>query len=88
MFLNKEKVKKLMSIHAEGNYHEFARQLEVDVAQLHRVLNTKSVAGPKFLGRFMKFCKKNGLDYNEYIFLDKPLHVCSGGKRHTGTEGS
>jgi hypothetical protein len=77
MFLNKEEVKKLMQEKANGNYHEFARQLNIDVAQLHRVLNTKSKAGPKFLGRFMRYCLENDLDFSLYIFLDEPLHACN-----------
>ncbi len=58
-----------------GNYREFARQLGVDVAQLHRVMNTDSNAGPKFLGKFMIYCNHHQINFNDYIFLDKPLHA-------------
>lgn len=78
MFLNKSKVKELMNQEAEGNYNEFARQLGIDVAQLHRVLNTDSNAGPKMLGKFMLFCNKKKLNFNDYIFLDEPLTACNG----------
>ena len=79
MFLNKEKVRELMQKKAKGNYHEFARQLNLDVAQVHRVLNTTAKAGPKFLGSLMKYCQENGLDFKQFIFLDEPLHECNGG---------
>lgn len=75
MFLKKEKIKEMMRDKAEGNYHEFARQLNLDVAQVHRVLNTNANAGPKFLGQLMRFCQENGLNFQQYIFLDKPLHA-------------
>ncbi len=82
MFLNKPKVKELMVIktkndkYPNGNYHEFARKLNVDVAQLHRILNRSiNKAGPEFLGKFMKYCQDEGLDFNEYIFLESSLHA-------------
>lgn len=78
MYLNKSKIRILMDSNADGSYREFARQLGIDVAQLHRVLNTESNAGPKFLGKLMVYCEKNNLKFNEYIFLDKPLHTCNG----------
>ncbi|CEP67105.1 Uncharacterized [Moorella glycerini] len=86
MFLNKIRVKELMQEKANGNYHEFARQLDVDVAQVYRILTKNSKAGPKFLGRFMRFCQDNGLDFRQYIFLEEPLHICNNTK-DTGTEG-
>jgi hypothetical protein len=69
LYLEKEKVRELMKNKADGNYNEFSRQLGVDVAHLHRVLNTESKAGPKLLGRLMVFCKENDLDFNNYIFF-------------------
>jgi hypothetical protein len=69
LFLIKEKVRELMAANANGNYNEFSRQLGVDVAQLHRVLNTDSNAGPKLLGKLMIYCQKNNLDFNSYIFF-------------------
>lgn len=92
MYLDKEKVKTLMREKADNNYHEFARQLGVDVAQVYRVLNKGSKAGPKFLGRLMRYCQNNGLDFKYYIFLDEPLHVCNTesntSAQPTGTDGN
>lgn len=70
MYLKKDRVRQLMALKAKGNYNEFSRQLGVDVAQLHRVLNTESNAGPKLLGKLMVFCKTNNLEFNDYIFFE------------------
>lgn len=78
MYLNKEKLVNLMVEKCDGNYNAFARELEVNVAHLHRFINTKeSVAGPKLLGAVARYCEKLGLDYRDYIFLSKPLTVCN-----------
>lgn len=78
MYLNKDKLVELMNEKCKGNYNAFARELEVNVAHLHRFINTKeSVAGPKLLGAVARYCEKLGLDYREYIFLDNPLTVCN-----------
>lgn len=87
MYLNKQRVRELMRDYADDNYHEFARQLQVDVAQVHRVLNTESKAGPKLLGNLMKYCQSHKLDFNHYIFLEQPLHTCNGCQEPTGTLG-
>lgn len=89
MYLNKERVRALMDEKAEGNYHEFARQLDLDVAHVHRVLNANSKAGAKFFGKLMRYCQKNGLDFQHYIFLEEPLHACNSKRlKKTGTSGS
>lgn len=74
MFLNKSKIRELMNEKANGVYHEFARQMDVDVAQIHRILNTNSEAGARFLGRFKIYCDANNINFNDYIFLESPLH--------------
>lgn len=83
MYLNKTKVFQLMNEKCDGNYNAFARELGVNVAHLHRFLNIEgSEAGPKLLGAVAKYCEKHGLDYREYIFLDKPLTICNGDVQH------
>lgn len=78
MYLNKEKISQLMNEKCDGNYNAFSRELGVNVAHLYRFLNTaESEAGPKLLGAVAKYCERRGLDYREYIFLDKPLTVCN-----------
>ena len=79
MFVDKEKLRELMiketanEKHPKGNYNEFARRLGVNVAQLHRTINTDSVAGPVFLGRLKLFCESKGLNFDDYIFLEQPF---------------
>ena len=71
MRINKEKVIALMNEYAKGNYNEFARMLNLNVAHVYRTLvheNTK--AGPKFLGALISFCETRDLDYKDYIFLN------------------
>ncbi len=68
-------LKSLMIDKAQGNYNEFARQLDVAVAQLHKIINGDSEAGPKFLGKLMTYCTRNNLDFKDYIFLNKPFTV-------------
>lgn len=75
MYINKQRLRELMNTEASGNYNEFARQLSVNVAQLHRVLNTERQAGPKFLGKLKLYCEKKLLSFDNYIFLQKPLHA-------------
>lgn len=52
----------------EGNYNEFARRLGVDVAQLHRVLTSDRIPGPKFLGR-LKLLGAEGI----WVFVEEAV---------------
>jgi hypothetical protein len=79
MKLRKDKVCELMVTYADDNYHQFARLLSLDVAHVHRTLNKKSNAGPKFLGALMVFCNDYGLNFQDYIFLEQPLTACNDG---------
>jgi hypothetical protein len=56
-----------MDREAEGNYNKFARMLNVDVSQLHKIINSNSNAGPKFLEKLINYCQKNNLDFIEYL---------------------
>ena len=67
MYLNKMKLKSLMDKEADGNYNKFARMLNVDVSQLHKIINSSSNAGPKFLEKLMAYCQQNNLDFFEYL---------------------
>jgi hypothetical protein len=84
MYVNKIKLRDLMisktgnAKYIKGNYHMFAKQLGIDVAQLHRVMNNPGHnAGPRFLSQLVKYCQKENLDFREYIFLERPLHTCN-----------
>lgn len=86
MYLRKDKLRELMLEKANGNYHELARLLGVNVAQLYRILNSNGQAGPKFLGKLMAFCRREGLDFEHYIFLPKALTGVNGPAEPTGME--
>ncbi len=88
VYIDKDKLKGLMEERANGGYRKFARMLGLDVAHLYRVLNSNSMAGPKFLGRLKKYCDENGLNFEEYIFLDDPLHAVNGSEEGSETVGS
>lgn len=67
MEINKDRLWKLLDDVAEGKYRKLARLLDVQVSQLHKVLNKESKAGPVFLGKLRKFCNENGLIFDEFI---------------------
>lgn len=77
MKLNKPALKQLLYSDFDGNFNKMARGLGINVAQLYRTLEKNGNAGAKFFGRLMSWCKANGKDYNEYIFLPEPLTVCN-----------
>jgi hypothetical protein len=67
MEINKDRLWKLLDDVAEGKYRKLARLMDVQVSQLHKVLNKDSKAGPVFLGKLRKFCKDNGLNFDEFV---------------------
>lgn len=73
LLVNKERLRKLMNDRFDGNYNKFARALDVNPAQLYRILENDSQAGALFLGKLMSYCNANSLDFEKYIFLPKPL---------------
>ena len=64
-----DKVLVLMNEKYYGNYHRFARELSVHPAHLHIVLTHGIGGGRKVIGALMKYCKENGLNYEEYVEL-------------------
>jgi len=73
VLIRKDRLRDLMKEHGNNSYHYFARILGVEVAQLHRILNHNSEAGAKFLGCLMRFCKKRGLNFEEYVTIPDEL---------------
>lgn len=69
MYLNKENLIDYMNSNYEGNYNKFAKELKVEVAQLHRIMNSESQAGVVFLGRLHAFCKRNNIIFEDFIFF-------------------
>lgn len=70
MYLNKTKLVDTMNEFHSGNYRQFAKELNVEVAQLHRILNSDSQAGTVFLGRLHKYCASKKVPFNDFIFFD------------------
>ncbi len=58
-----------MNQYYNGNYSRFAKDLGVDISQLHRFLTTGVGGGKKILGAIIKFCINKGLDFEDYIEL-------------------
>ena len=69
MEVNRQKVHDLMNANCAGNYNRFARELGVDPSHLYRYLNTGVGGGKKILMSVMKYCKVNGLNFDEYISM-------------------
>ena len=69
MQANRNKVIELMNKYCSGNYNRFSRELKVDPSHLHRFLKTGIGGGKKLVGAIIKFCKENGLNFEEYIEL-------------------
>ena len=67
MKANRMKVSQLMHKYFNGNYTWFGRELGVNPSQLHRYLNTGVGGGKKIIGAILKFCKRKGLNFEEYI---------------------
>ncbi|GGA32038.1 XRE family transcriptional regulator [Psychrobacillus lasiicapitis] len=74
MYLNKGILEKYMKDNYDGSYRKFARDLQVEPAQLHRILNSEAQAGVVFLGRLHNFCKSKNIDYNQFIFFEESVN--------------
>lgn len=69
MEVKREKLNQLMQTYCYGNYNRFGRELGIDPSHLYRFLNSGIGGGKKLVGAVIKFCKTNGLDFEEYIEL-------------------
>ncbi|ANE46288.1 hypothetical protein SY83_08380 [Paenibacillus swuensis] len=67
MEINKIRVRKLLDEEAAGNYRELARILDVQVSQLHKLINKDSKAGPVFLGKLRQYCIQKGIPFDDFI---------------------
>jgi len=69
MEVNRQKIRQLMKTRCEGNHNRFARELGVDPSHLYRFINAGVGGGKKILMSVMKYCKMNGLDFEDYISM-------------------
>lgn len=72
MRLNREKVAQLMAVYCGGNYNRFGRELGIDPSHLHRFLTSGIGGGKKLIGAVMIFCKKNKLNFEDYLECEIP----------------
>lgn len=73
MEIDKDRLWKLLDEVAEGQYRKLARLTGIPASHIHRVLNTESKAGPVFFGKLRKFCKENGLNFDEFVLDDSQV---------------
>jgi len=50
---------------------EFANMLEIDYSYFHRLLKGERNPGSKFFSSFIKFCKEQNLEFEEYVCIKK-----------------
>jgi transcriptional regulator with XRE-family HTH domain len=60
---------------------ELAKQLDVDYSYLSRVMNNEKNGGTKVFSGIYALCKQEGLNVDDYIFLNIPLSTNKGEKR-------
>lgn len=65
--LNRESLKILLHVRFGGNYSAFARELDVDISHIYRVIKYGTGGGKKIIGAVMNFCRREGLSFEEYI---------------------
>ncbi len=64
-----EKLRQLMDEKCSGNYNAFARETNINVALLYRLLNKQANAGLKTINTLINYLKANNLSVEDYIFL-------------------
>lgn len=71
MSINIEAVKELIRSKFRNNKSWFAEEIGVEKSYLYSILKgKKSNRSQKAITGIISYCKRNGLTYTEYIFLD------------------
>lgn len=71
MIINMKALLKLLKEAFDGNQSEMARVLGVQRTHLNKVFrNNGKGAGAVICGAIIKYCQKNNLDVNDYIFFE------------------
>lgn len=71
MIINMKALLKLLKEAFDGNQSEMARVLGVQRTHLNKVFrNNGKGAGAVICGAIIKYCQKNKLDVNDYIFFE------------------
>jgi len=48
----------------------FALELEIDYSYFYRILKGERNPGSKFISGFLRFCKKNNLSFEDFIYIN------------------
>lgn len=71
MKINAQKIEELIENKFRGNLSFFAETIGIDRSYLYQILNKrKNENSPKTCNAIIKYCKKNNLNCEDYIFLD------------------
>jgi hypothetical protein len=66
---NVEKITELLKEKFNDNKAAMAEAVGVDRAQIFNIVCKGKGAGAQFFGGLMRYCKDNGLNFEDYIFL-------------------
>lgn len=70
MKINIEAVRKLILTNFAGKLTLFAKEIDVDYSYINSIMNGHKPAGSKKIcDGLISYCKREKLDYNEYIFF-------------------
>lgn len=71
MKINVGKIEELINSKFRGNLSFFAETIGIDRSYLYQILHKqKNKNSPKVCNAIIKYCEKNNLKYEDYIFLD------------------
>ena len=62
-------IKELIEDEFDGNQSALAREINVDRTQVSKLLKDGNGVGAQFFGGLMSYCKREGKDFEKYIFL-------------------
>lgn len=67
--VRRELLKKIME-EKGWSKKRFAVELEINYSYFYRILNGERNPGSKFISGFLKFCRENGLSFEEYVYIN------------------
>lgn len=75
MIVDAKKLKRLIDKEFNGSTPKAAKAFGVEYSHLYRVVNGAKNGGSKVLGGLMSYCTGKNLNFNDYVFLTKPLSI-------------
>ncbi|ERK29974.1 hypothetical protein [Clostridium intestinale] len=58
----------LINLRFNGNKSSFAKAIGIERSHVSKVISTGACAGATFFGALMEYCKKEGLNFEDFIF--------------------